>query len=158
MVTRGPSQVRVAGPLAPHADGFRASLDAQGFSPWSQMFYLHLLADLSRWLGRHGLDASGLTDANASAFRRDRRSRGRARFRGTQGLALLLSFLRDAGAAPSPAAQFAHSTIAGVYIHATAVNNLIDRNALVELGRWLTALIASNNCSAALRPRNSRKR
>src|ERR1700756_3380803 len=104
MVARGPSQVRVAGPLAPHADGFRASLDAQGFSPWSQMFYLHLLADLSRWLGRHGLDASGLTDANASAFRRDRRSRGRARFRGTQGLALLLSFLRDAGAAPSPAA------------------------------------------------------
>jgi len=104
MITRGPSQVRVAGPLAPHADGFRASLDAQGFSPWSQMFYLHLLADLSRWLGRHGLDASGLTDANASAFRRDRRSRGRARFRGTQGLALLLSFLRDAGAAPPPAA------------------------------------------------------
>ena len=79
MVTRGPSQVRVAGPLAPHADGFRAALDARGFSPWSQMFYLHLLADLSRWLGRHGLDASGLTDANASAFRRDRRSRARAR-------------------------------------------------------------------------------
>ena len=103
MITRGPSQVRVAGPLAPYADGFRASLDAQGFSPWSQMFYLHLLADLSRWLGRHGLDASGLTDANASAFRRDRRSRGRARFRGTQGLALLVSFLRDAGAAPQPA-------------------------------------------------------
>ena len=104
MVTRGPSQVRVAGPLAPYADGFRIALDARGFSPWSQMFYLHLLADVSRWLGRHGLDASGLTDANASAFRQDRRSRGRARFRGTRGLALLLSFLRDAGAAPPPTA------------------------------------------------------
>src|ERR1700745_302844 len=104
MPTRGPSQVRVSGTLAPYADGFRAALDAQGFSPWSQMFSLHLLVDLSRWLGRHGLDASGLTDANASAFRQDRRSRGRARFRGTQGLALLLSFLRDAGAAPSSAA------------------------------------------------------
>ncbi len=103
MPTRGPSQVRVSGPLAPYADGFRAALDAQGFSPWSQMFYLHLLADVSRWLGRHGLDASGLTDANASEFRQDRRSRGLARFRGTQGLALLLSFLRDAGAAPQPA-------------------------------------------------------
>jgi integrase/recombinase XerD len=101
---RGPSQVGVPGPLAPYADGFRAVLDAQGFSPWSQMFYLHLLADVSRWLGQRGLDASGLTDANASAFRQDRRSRGRARFRGTQGLALLLSFLRDAGAAPPPAA------------------------------------------------------
>ena len=98
MPTRGPSQVRVSGPLAPYADGFRAALDAQGFSPWSQMFYLHLLADVSRWLGRHGLDASGLTDANASEFRQDRRSRGLARFRGTQGLALLLSFLRNAGA------------------------------------------------------------
>jgi integrase/recombinase XerD len=104
VVARGPSQVRVAGPLAPHADGFRAVLAAQGFSPWSQMFYLHLLADVSRWLDRHGLDASGLTDASASAFRKDRRSRGRARFRGTQGLGLLVSFLRDAGAAPPPAA------------------------------------------------------
>ena len=104
MSARGPSQVGVSGPLAPYADGFRAVLDAQGFSPWSQMFYLHLLADVSRWLDQRGLDASGLTDANASAFRQDRRSRGRARFRGTQGLALLLSFLRDAGAAPPPAA------------------------------------------------------
>jgi len=103
VVTRGPSQVRVAGPLAPHADEFRAVLAARGFSPWSQMFYLHLLADVSRWLDRHGLDASGLTDANASAFLQDRRSRGRARFRSMQGLAPLLSFLRDAGAAPPPA-------------------------------------------------------
>jgi integrase/recombinase XerD len=104
VVTRNPSQVRVAGPLAPHAEGFRTALAGQGFSPWSQMFYLHLLADLSRWLDRNGLDASGLTDATASAFRQDRRSRGRARFRGTQGLAVLLSFLRDAGAVPPAAA------------------------------------------------------
>ena len=104
MVTRGPSQVRVAGPLAPHADGFRASLDAQGFSPWSQMFYLHLIADVSRWLDTQGLDASSLTEANAAAFRQDRRSRGLARFRGRQGLALLLSFRGEAGAAAPPAA------------------------------------------------------
>ena len=57
---------------------FRAALDAWRFSPWSQMFYLHLLADVSRWLDRHGLGPSGLTDANVSAFRQDRRSRGRA--------------------------------------------------------------------------------
>jgi len=103
VVARSPSQVRVAGPLAPHADGFRAVLAAQGFSPWSQMFYLHLLADVSRWLDWHGLDASGLTDTNANAFLQDRRSRGRARFRSMRGLAPLLSFLRDAGAAPPPA-------------------------------------------------------
>ena len=121
VVTRGPSEVRVAGPLAPHADGFRAALDARGFSPWSQMFYLHLLADVSRWLAGLGLDASGLTDANASAFRQDRRSRGRARFRGMQGLALLLSFLRNAGAVPPPGAAAEPGDEAGVMVAEFAV-------------------------------------
>jgi len=48
------------------------------------------------------------------------------------------------------AARFEHSTIAGVYIHATAVNNLIAKDATVELGRVpafaitaLTALLAA---------------
>ncbi len=40
------------------------------------------------------------------------------------------------------APQFGRGTIAGVYIHATAVNNLLGRDALVELGRWPVALIA----------------
>ncbi|MFG1711001.1 tyrosine-type recombinase/integrase [Nonomuraea sp. M3C6] len=102
MVARGPSQVKVAGPLTSHADGFREALAAQGFSPWSQMFYLHLLADVSRWLDQHGLHTSGLTDANASAFLKDRRSRGRARFRSMRSLATLLVFLRGAGVAPPP--------------------------------------------------------
>jgi class 3 adenylate cyclase/CHASE2 domain-containing sensor protein len=33
-------------------------------------------------------------------------------------------------------------TIAGVYIHATAINNLIEHNALTEIGRWPTMSIA----------------
>jgi adenylate cyclase len=42
-----------------------------------------------------------------------------------------------------PIAQnFQRSQIAGVYIHATAVNNLIARNAVAELGRLPIALIA----------------
>jgi adenylate cyclase len=40
------------------------------------------------------------------------------------------------------AASYDNTTIAGVYIHATAVNNLIGHDALVELGRLPTALIA----------------
>jgi integrase/recombinase XerD len=111
---RDPSQVRVTGPLAPHADGFRAALDAQGFSPWSQMFYLHLLADVSRWLAAQNLDGSGLTDASTAAFIQDRRARGRARFRSVQGLAPLMSFLRDAGAAPLPEAAEASGDEAGI--------------------------------------------
>ena len=49
---------------------------------------------------------------------------------------------RCAGApVPVEPARFGR-TIAGVYIHATAVDNLIGRNALVELGRLPTTLIA----------------
>lgn len=56
----------------------------------------------------------------------------------------------DASAAPrcaepapsSGALRFGRSSIAGVYIHATAVNNLIGRDALVELGRLPTTFIA----------------
>ena len=39
--------------------------------------------------------------------------------------------------------RFQRRDIAGIYIHATAVNNLIARNAAVELGRLPIALIAA---------------
>jgi class 3 adenylate cyclase/CHASE2 domain-containing sensor protein len=45
-------------------------------------------------------------------------------------------------AAPA-AGQFRRSTIAGVYIHATAVQNLMARDALVEPGRLQVAMIAT---------------
>jgi adenylate cyclase len=45
-------------------------------------------------------------------------------------------------ALPPSAAPVGRSTIAGVYIHATAVNNLLLRDALRELGRFPVALIA----------------
>jgi adenylate cyclase len=45
-------------------------------------------------------------------------------------------------AAPA-AGQFRRSTIAGVYIHATAVQNLIARDAVVEPGRLQVAIIAT---------------
>ena len=42
----------------------------------------------------------------------------------------------------SAANQFKRSSIAGVYVHATAVRNLIGRDAVVETGRLPTAFIA----------------
>ena len=39
--------------------------------------------------------------------------------------------------------RFKRSSIAGIYIHATAVNNLINKDAAVELGRLSIALIAA---------------
>jgi adenylate cyclase len=44
--------------------------------------------------------------------------------------------------APPAAAQFKRSSIAGVYIHATAVRNLMARDAVVELGGLPAAIIA----------------
>jgi adenylate cyclase len=44
--------------------------------------------------------------------------------------------------APTPAGQFKRSTIAGVYIHANAVHNLMARDAVVELGRVPATIIA----------------
>ena len=43
---------------------------------------------------------------------------------------------------PLTVGQFERSTIAGVYVHATAVQNLMSRNAIVEPGRLPTAVIA----------------
>ena len=44
--------------------------------------------------------------------------------------------------APPATGQFKRSSIAGVYIHATAVHNLMARDAVVELGRVPTAILA----------------
>lgn len=41
-----------------------------------------------------------------------------------------------------PPSQYKRSSIAGVYIHATAVHNLMARDAVVELGRFPTAMTA----------------
>jgi len=49
---------------------------------------------------------------------------------------------RCALAAPATAGHGRRSSIAGVYIHATAVDNLINRDAVIELRRPITTIIA----------------
>jgi integrase len=91
------------------------------------------MAHVSRWLGERELDAAGLTDAATSVFLRDRRDSGRARFRGMQGLAPLLGFLRDAGAAPPPAAELpdgeAGRLAAGFAVYLTSERGLSAQTA-----------------------------
>lgn len=50
---------------------------------------------------------------------------------------------RCAPAAAVTGSRFQRRDISGIYIHATAVNNLIARDAAVELGRWPIVLIAA---------------
>ncbi len=50
MAKTKPSWPDVIGPLAEHADGFRAELARLGYTPLSAASQLRLAAHLSRWL------------------------------------------------------------------------------------------------------------
>ena len=62
-----PSWARVRGPLAPYAGGFRVELERLGYTPLTAATHVRLMAHLSRWLAREGVEAPGLTPAVADA-------------------------------------------------------------------------------------------
>ena len=67
-----PAGIRVDGPLAPFTEGMRAGLAAQGYAGDTITDHVHLLADLSGWLGERGLTAADLTSGTLRSS--DRRS------------------------------------------------------------------------------------
>lgn len=71
-----PSRVRVAGPLAPYAPGFRRELKGQGYTPNSASNQLQLMAHASRWFARQGLEVGKLTPAQVEEFLKARRAEG----------------------------------------------------------------------------------
>jgi integrase/recombinase XerD len=64
-------RARVAGPLAPFADGFRAELDRLGYRLNSRESKVNEMSRLSRWLESRGLGAGDLDDEVAGAFLAD---------------------------------------------------------------------------------------
>jgi site-specific recombinase XerD len=56
-------RAKVPGPLAAHADGFRAELARLGYTPGSAEMQVLLMARVSRWLEGEGLGASDLSSA-----------------------------------------------------------------------------------------------
>lgn len=68
--------VRMAGPLALHADGFREWLIEPWYSPVTAVGQLRLMAHLGRWLTSEGVDCLALTDEVAAEFLRARRAEG----------------------------------------------------------------------------------
>ena len=54
-------QVRVTGPLARCADGFRADLAARGYAAGSADRNLRIMAHVSRWMQDRGLSAGQLS-------------------------------------------------------------------------------------------------
>ena len=92
------------GPLQPYGVGFEARLAGEGYSADSISRQLRLMVHLSRWLDRRRLGPDRLTSERARQFLQSRKAAGYAHPVSMAGLASLLGYLRDVGAAPSIAA------------------------------------------------------
>ena len=66
----------VSGPLAPYAAGFESWLASRAYSASASADRLYQFDQLSRWLGREGVDAGGLTGEQAMRFAAGRRAAG----------------------------------------------------------------------------------
>jgi integrase/recombinase XerD len=91
------ARVRVSGPLAEHAEGFRAMLAGRGYAPSSAAGQLQVMAHLSRWLAQQGRPAGDLAPAMVGRFLLARRAAGYRRWLSARGIAPLLEYLEAAG-------------------------------------------------------------
>ena len=97
-----PSRVRMSGPLEPYRHGFTADLRRLGYSKFTVVALLHLMAHLSRWLEDQGLGTDDLTDDCVERFLAVRRASGQVRRLSPRGLVPLLDYLRGLDVAPEP--------------------------------------------------------
>ena len=95
-----PSRVRVTGPFARYAPGFVAELVGAGYRPNAAVVQLRLLAHLSRWLEREGIDPVDVREPQLERFRREDLARVRS-LRIAGGLVPLLGYLRGLGVVPA---------------------------------------------------------
>jgi len=96
----------VSGPLAPYAAGFASWLASRAYSTWAAADRLCQFDQLSRWLERGELGVGELTGKQAERFAAARRAAGLASWASPQSIALPLAYLRQLGAAPTPAPVF----------------------------------------------------
>jgi site-specific recombinase XerD len=95
-----PSRVGVTGPLSRYAPGLVAELVEAGYRPNAAAVHLRLLAHLSRWLEREGIDPSELREPVIERFRKEDLARVRS-LRIAAGLVPVLSYLRGLGVVPA---------------------------------------------------------
>lgn len=98
-----PADVRVTGPLAPHAPGFWEDLERQGYTPLSAANQLRVMAHLSWWLVSQQRGPEELTIERVDAFLEARRAEGYTCWLSLRGLTPLLDFLRRQDISPMPA-------------------------------------------------------
>jgi site-specific recombinase XerD len=87
------------GPLAGYAPGFVAVLLEAGYRPNAAAVQLRLLAHLSRWLEREGIDPGGVREPELERFREEDLAGVRS-LRIAGGLVPLLAYLRGLGVVP----------------------------------------------------------
>jgi site-specific recombinase XerD len=92
----------VTGPLAEHAEGFRGELSRLGYTPLTATGMMRLMAHMSRWLAKEGLDTTGLTSSTIEAYFAERRAAGYTNERTPGAARRLMEYLRRVGAAPIP--------------------------------------------------------
>jgi integrase/recombinase XerD len=98
---RGPSVVRVKGPLAPYARGFGAHLVGRGYTPSSAEDQLRLMAHVSRWLAGWSGEPAALTPQAVERFLGARRA-SYVKLTSRRALVPLLGYLRGLGVVPEP--------------------------------------------------------
>ena len=100
------ARVRVSGPLAEHAEGFRVMLAGRGYAPSSAAGQLQVMAHLSCWLAQQDRPAGDLAPAMVDRFLLARRTAGYRRWLSARGIAPLLEYLETAGLAlPAASAE-----------------------------------------------------
>src|SRR4029078_11506725 len=104
-MTTVPCWARVRGPLAPYAEGFRVELERLGYTPLTAATLVRLLAHLSRWLAREGVDGSGLTPAGGDAYFAERGAAGYVGHVTGRALQPLLGYLQRLGVVSVPAPE-----------------------------------------------------
>jgi integrase/recombinase XerD len=104
------SGVRVKGPLAPYASGFREQLFGWEYSPPSAATHLVLMAQLSRWLEAEKLCPVELTPERVQEFLSANRAQGHRFPKSSRGSEPLVNFLRAEGAVPAAAGPVLSST------------------------------------------------
>src|SRR5229473_4209781 len=110
-------QVRVTGPLAMYADGFRADLAAQGYAAESADRNLRTLAHVSRWMDGQGVSAGQLSIPRLVEFLGARRREGYHHALSIRAVMPLISYLRRLGVAvrPEPMVAGTVDLVAGEY-------------------------------------------
>jgi integrase len=95
--------VRVTGPLAPYADGFRAALARQGYAPSSAFVQLKVVRYVSRRIAAAGVSPAQLTPEQVERLVAAARATGhRYCLLSRHGLRPLLGYLQSLGVSPEP--------------------------------------------------------